>query len=364
MNLLLLYLNLILYFITTYSILLDYNDTIPNNIDIYQNNITISGISAGAYMAVQLHIIYSKTFSGINIIAGGPFWCAKGEIQTAINECMNNGDNIDIDYLIYITKNTQNYNYIDNVNNIIDNKVWIMSAINDTVVNKSVVIKLQEYYQYFKADIKTVFDIQGEHGQITDNYGSDCFYLGNPYILNCNYNSVEHGLNWVYQKQKKINNNKLFIKKFSKNKFNNNDNNNLNDNNNNNNNYLNYENGRLIKFKQELFLSTIWNQEYGLNKYGYIYIPNYCYQNKCSLHIALHGCLMTLEDINTQFIEHSGYIEYANLYHIVILFPQAQKNRLNPKGCFDWWGYTGKDYASNIGIQPSFIKNIVDNLIK
>jgi len=37
---------------------------------------TVSGISSGGYMAVQLHVIFSDTFQGAGIVAGGPYYCA------------------------------------------------------------------------------------------------------------------------------------------------------------------------------------------------------------------------------------------------------------------------------------------------
>ena len=35
---------------------------------------TVSGISSGGYMAVQMHIINSSLFKGAGIVAGGPFY--------------------------------------------------------------------------------------------------------------------------------------------------------------------------------------------------------------------------------------------------------------------------------------------------
>jgi poly(3-hydroxybutyrate) depolymerase len=37
---------------------------------------TVSGISSGGYMAVQMHVVYSDMFKGAGIVAGGPFYCA------------------------------------------------------------------------------------------------------------------------------------------------------------------------------------------------------------------------------------------------------------------------------------------------
>ena len=76
-----------------------------------------------------------------------------------------------------------------------------------------------------------------------------------------------------------------------------------------------------------------------------------------------HGCEQTLEDIGLEFVKFSGYIELADTNNLKILYPQSIKSIVNPKGCFDWWGYSGSNYASNLGIQPKTIINIIKNFI-
>lgn len=50
---------------------------------------TVSGLSAGGFMAVQLHVAYSATFAkGAGVVAGGPFYCAEGSIVNATGRCM------------------------------------------------------------------------------------------------------------------------------------------------------------------------------------------------------------------------------------------------------------------------------------
>jgi hypothetical protein len=45
------------------------------NIDTTQT--TVSGLSSGGFMAVQLHVAYSATVQGRGRGCGGPFYCAK-----------------------------------------------------------------------------------------------------------------------------------------------------------------------------------------------------------------------------------------------------------------------------------------------
>jgi poly(3-hydroxybutyrate) depolymerase len=39
---------------------------------------SISGISSGAFMAVQFGISWSSAVKGVGVIAGGPYYCARG----------------------------------------------------------------------------------------------------------------------------------------------------------------------------------------------------------------------------------------------------------------------------------------------
>ena len=43
------------------------------------NEVSVSGFSSGAQMAVQMHFAYSKTIrKGAGVIAGGPYYCSQG----------------------------------------------------------------------------------------------------------------------------------------------------------------------------------------------------------------------------------------------------------------------------------------------
>lgn len=44
---------------------------------------TVSGISSGAYMAVQMHFAYSQFIKGAGVFAGGPYLCALGDFYRA-----------------------------------------------------------------------------------------------------------------------------------------------------------------------------------------------------------------------------------------------------------------------------------------
>jgi len=73
-------------------------------------HISLSGLSAGAFMAVQYHTIHSSKIrgkcsalrdwtqsftthpiliAGLGVIAGGPFFCAQANVDLALTSCMN-----------------------------------------------------------------------------------------------------------------------------------------------------------------------------------------------------------------------------------------------------------------------------------
>src|SRR6266481_829497 len=39
---------------------------------------SVSGISSGAFMAVQFGVSWSSIVKGVGVIAGGPYYCAQG----------------------------------------------------------------------------------------------------------------------------------------------------------------------------------------------------------------------------------------------------------------------------------------------
>ena len=58
---------------------------------------TVSGLSSGGYMAVQMHVAFSATFrKGAGVVAGGPFYCAEGSIVHATGRCMAHNTSIPV----------------------------------------------------------------------------------------------------------------------------------------------------------------------------------------------------------------------------------------------------------------------------
>jgi hypothetical protein len=73
----------------------------------------VSGLSSGAFMAIQLQTSWSSTIYGVAALAGGPFWCAQDDVALALSECMKHGDLISVSELALIMVNTAASGFID-----------------------------------------------------------------------------------------------------------------------------------------------------------------------------------------------------------------------------------------------------------
>jgi len=77
------------------------------------------------------------------------------------------------------------------------------------------------------------------------------------------------------------------------------------------------------------------------------------------VHVAYHGCEQTVADIGLTYVMNAGYNEWAEANDIIVLYPQAQRSTMNPNGCFDWWGYTGAEYATKLAPQNIVVNGMV-----
>jgi poly(3-hydroxybutyrate) depolymerase len=64
------------------------------------------------------------------------------------------------------------------------------------------------------------------------------------------------------------------------------------------------------------------------------------------------------------FMQYSGYVEWAEGSGIVLLFPQAIVTDLNPDGCWDWWGFSGTNYAAQLGLQSRAVFDMVSRILQ
>lgn len=294
-----------------------------------ERGVTVSGISSGAFMAIQMEVAYSKTISGAGSIAGGIYGCAEGTVQTAQINCMALPNNIQPQKFVQEAKALADQGQIDPLENLANHHLYLFAGTNDTIIRPLASEKLKEFYDGLIDPSNIRFENQtpAVHGFPTVNYGNPCNIQTTPWINSCGLDGAGEILKTMYGDL----NPKIAA-----------------------------VDAHLHQFAQGAYIDAAA----AMYRYGWIYVPSGCEAGEtCKLHVALHGCAMNPDDIQDKFARHAGYNEWAEANKIIVLYPQAAKvNQVNPYGCWDWFGYTGRNYITQSGSQMAALKRMIDHL--
>lgn len=305
---------------------------------------TVSGMSAGGYMAQQFHVAYSQRIAGAGILAGGPYYCAENSLAVALTRCMNQKQVVvqapDVDRLEWLTRQFAGYGVIDPVEGLAGDQVWLFSSALDNTVHQIVVDALEDYYRRFLdgAPLRHVRDVPAAHSMVTDGFGFPCDHEGsssNPddhFINDCGFDAAGELLQHLYRRMRPPSPEAA-------------------------------PDGRLMAFDQSEFIPD--PRSHSMDETGYAYVPRVCEQGgRCRLHVVFHGCLQGAERIGETFVRHSGYNRWADANRIVVLYPQATAapSQGNGNGCWDWWGYDDADYPLREGRQMRAVASMIDRL--
>ena len=319
-------------------------------LDIDPRQISVSGLSSGGYMAVQFQLAYSALVMGAGVIAGGPYYCAQGNLWIASPNCVCltklsciwAPTTRDLPHLIEITDQNAQSGAIDPISNLRRHRIWMFSSELDSVVRQEVMDDLRKYYLHYvdNSNIAYKRDLPAEHAMPTDFFGPECMHMGDPYINNCNFDAAGALLAWIHGPL---------------------------------NGGRNEPGGSPNAFAQGKFLAD--PTRHGLAQEGWIYVPDDCRSGQCRLHVAFHGCDQypshKYNDTRGQevrfgktFVMNSGFNQWADRNRIVVLYPQAEAiPDSNPQGCWDWWGFDDPDYAKKTGRQIAAVKRMIDAIM-
>ncbi|HEX7719908.1 MAG TPA: PHB depolymerase family esterase [Woeseiaceae bacterium] len=297
------------------------------NID--PTRITVSGASSGAYMAGQLHVAHASLISGVALLAGGPYACAGGSMQTALGPCIK-GDGIDQATLVDRIEHYASSGQIDDPQEMQGDRVWIFHGKADQVVDRSVSQSSVELYGRYidRGQIAFIDSVEVVHGMPTLSTGVPCDELATPFLNACNYDAAGEMLQHLYGPL----NSRVT------------------------------SSGDLATVDQAPYADAqFWD-------HAFVYAPEACQSGaECGLHVAFHGCQQSAEFVGDAFARGAGYNEWAEANRIVVLYPQVKSSKfapLNPLGCWDWWGYTGDEYATKSGMQVMAVREMIDQLMR
>jgi poly(3-hydroxybutyrate) depolymerase len=356
------------------------------NVDLDQT--TVSGLSSGGFMAHQFHIAFSGTVRGAGVVAGGPYYCAQGQLPFALYQCMQTYMGApDPTRLLGFAQAYVRAGRIDPLDNLADHRVYLFTGTADNTVTSPVVDAARRFYLLagLPADgLEYRHDLPAGHALLTEDYGAACPSTASPYINDCDYDQAGAILGHLYPDLEPA---------------------------------ADQPGGTVIAFDQTEFFGTgaspvpgpgpvsgplpempaapmmphdisgtpaqpggaagfTWGWPWwpwplpgsggtlSLNDTAYAYVPAACADGEtCRVHVAFHGCRQTVADIQEQFVRHTGYNRWADSNNIIVLYPQAKHDsERNPNGCWDWWGYSGADYATKAGPQMAAVRAMLDRL--
>lgn len=352
--------------------------------------------------------IFSSQFSGVGTVAGGFYYCAQDYLPKQIKKdagtigtgnlflfepitkapwirpqkgnpiyqssiCMGSPEESTLPDS-YLKVNAQK-KLVDPLSNLSDQKVFIYQGESDSTVKVQMQERLKSYYLSVgvkESNIATLTG-KGSHNFPTDrNDGIDCNQSTVPYVASCDLNLASIILGHLFDDKMirtEINKSHIYV----------------------------------------VDQTTNLTRPPSIAPYGYLYANDKCLANpkSCHMHVALHGCKMSdsfNEDFQKQyqnqvlysrivtmgsrktatfpgfpviedktnkfgllkFVLDSGYIDYAEENDLMILFPQTwiTENNFpyNPNGCWDWFGWTGENYATNVGSEPKWLMDFIHSI--
>jgi poly(3-hydroxybutyrate) depolymerase len=331
---------------------------------------SVSGLSSGAFMTVQLHLAHSSSFAGAGIIAGGPFRCAESYrgvatqaedayIESSLYICMNPlvpQTTPNAQRLAALADATAKAGKIDAIANLADDRVYIFTGSRDNVVYSDVVARTRSFYELLGVKRNNIaYDdtVPAGHSIVTDNPEDSALDTNQPpYINNGGFMQSHDILRHIYSGLKPP------AERLS---------------------------GRMVRFDQTEFFGN--DMRASMSRFGYAYVPRAVEEGApARVHIALHGCKQGYNYVDyvngradvtnrspygNRYITTTGYNHIADSNDIVVLYPQAQGTDngavQNPDGCWDWWGYTSldprrPDYYSRDAIQIKAIHSMLQRL--
>ena len=325
--------------------------------------ISVSGISSGAFMANQLHVAHSAQLMGAELVAGGLYGCAVFDANEtgvqpmaslALGPCMTAPSLLQpaATYADRIRKFAA-LGWIDPVENLGRSRLYAFTGKADAVVNPETVRRAVAVYGLLGLPTAaTSFSnaaLNAGHSWVTQAYGVGCADNRSPYINECRYDQARFVLEAIYGRLAPA------ATKVS---------------------------GRFVLFDQKEFTPGGNGPRHGLWDTGALYVPKACEATgaePCRLHVVLHGCKQSMQEtaIGERFFRHVGVNEWADTNRIVVLYPQARTvsttafsppaftdtSNINPEGCWNWWGYAyDKRYLFKDGVQVNAIWQMVERV--
>lgn len=286
---------------------------------------TVSGVSSGAYMALQMQLAVPERFTqGAAAVAGGPPGCAEGSVFKAIGPCLGRSS-IDTASLVRQARERSSAQQAP-LEPLASTRIYLFAGAKDGVVQPVTSQAAQAFYAELlpQAAVKLETGVPAGHGWVVERAGeaADCERMLAPHLRPCGFDLAGALLQHLLGPLKPRGGE-----------------------------------GELLRFDQGPHASA----QAALGEQGLLFVPAACRSERgCRVHVVLHGCQMNLDAIGDAFARGNGLNEWAASNRLVLLYPQTGSKAVN--GCWDWWGYTGPQHASRDAPQIAAIGAMLQRL--
>ncbi|MBS0589644.1 MAG: hypothetical protein JSR65_03280 [Proteobacteria bacterium] len=303
------------------------------NID--PTRVGVAGLSSGAYMATQTQLAWPRAFVGAALVAGGPYGCADGKLETALGACMKGEPPIDVDVLVARAHKRASEGLIGPLEALAKARVYVLHGKLDGLVAAPVAQASATFYERLRAATPALSGMQVEydgerafaHNLPVVQKGDDCEKSTSPYLGHCGFDAAAE----------------IFAHLFGAAPH-----------------AVSAASGELRTFAQKPFLSE--GKDAFLADSGYAYLPQACLKGqRCGLMIVFHGCKQNAQAVGEAFVRDAGFNRWADAYDVAVIYPQTRSSLmpLNPQACWDWWGYSGADYDTRNGVQQQWLHRLL-----
>lgn len=364
------------------------------------SDISLSGVSSGAAMAVQYAVAHSASVTAVGSIAGPQWGCADGRVSRAINDCMC-GRKAPLAATLTAARGLASSGAIDSLSpegpRALKHAFVFQSPKDETVRLVSGRANVDFLTAFIGAapalDLGNSVDRsdQADHGIIAPGTGNDACTLsgaersGESFVRTCgahdNAGSMFHaffGAGTAFDPSKRAPDAAAFE-------------------------IWAFDQTRIIERVKVQgapvsadFSNLFWfgmadsssrRTNFDMAGTGYLYVPPSCRSaaSRCRVHVALHGCKQDAK----RFALKAGYNNWADHYRVIVVYPaiapeqpvsgsvcgmdpvpsalDASVIKPNPNGCWDWWGYLDpgthpRRYLTKRAPQMRVIEGIIADL--
>jgi poly(3-hydroxybutyrate) depolymerase len=311
---------------------------------------SVSGLSSGAFMAVQFGTAWSSIIKGVGVVAGGPFECAQNSV-IGTGPCMH-GPPPPLHFFTDIATEKAASGEIDATANLARQQIYVFNGTKDMTVKRAVTDETAEFYRHFlgqdaaKTHLLYEHSLDAGHAFVVPETAAtaglnDCATSDPPFINRCgDYDQAGVILRHIYGA-------------------------------------LNAPSqpgavsGSVKSFDQKKYTAPKSPEDLSLGDEGFVFVPKDCAEtaaSPCRVHMVLHGCKQNAGAIGRTLVDKVGFNAWADTNRIIVLYPQTTAvttaTTLNPNACWDWWGYLTQDrgYFTKSGAQIKALKAMLDDV--